>query len=98
MPHRYFNPVSIHLGAGSVAQLPAILGTRRAVLVTFPEARALGLAARLESILGASHAATMLWRESPASVMAGPVRNPSLVATITSRRRAPSALPSISSD
>jgi phosphonate metabolism-associated iron-containing alcohol dehydrogenase len=59
VPHRYFNPVSIHLGAGSVALLPAILGTRRAALVTFPEARALGLAERLESILGASHAATL---------------------------------------
>ena len=52
MPHRYHNPVSIHLGAGSIAQLPRILGARRTVLVTFPEARGLGLVPRLEGILG----------------------------------------------
>ena len=52
MPHRYHNPVSIHLGAGSLAQLPAILGGRRAALVTFPEARGLGLTTRIEALLG----------------------------------------------
>jgi phosphonate metabolism-associated iron-containing alcohol dehydrogenase len=52
VPHRYFNPVSIHLGAGSLAELPGILAGRRAVVVTFPEARALGLVAKVEAILG----------------------------------------------
>ena len=52
MHHRYHNPVSIHLGIGSVESLPAILRGRRAVAVTFPEARGLGLVARLEAILG----------------------------------------------
>jgi phosphonate metabolism-associated iron-containing alcohol dehydrogenase len=54
LPHRYHNPVSIHLGAGSLELLPEILGARRTVVVTFPEARGLGLVPRLEGILGAS--------------------------------------------
>lgn len=59
MPYRYHNPVAIHLGAGSVEQLPAILAGRRAVLVTFPEARGLGLTSRLQAILGGSLAAVV---------------------------------------
>jgi len=53
MIHAYQNPVSIHCGAGSLDQLPALLHGRRVVVVTFPEARALGLVARLEALLGA---------------------------------------------
>jgi phosphonate metabolism-associated iron-containing alcohol dehydrogenase len=49
---RYHNPVAIRFGAGSVADLPAVLAGRRAVVVTFPEAEALGLAARLRALLG----------------------------------------------
>lgn len=52
MPHGYHNPVAIRMGAGSIGDLPAILGTRRAVLVTFPEAAGLGLTARLRTLLG----------------------------------------------
>ena len=54
---RYHNPVAIHFGAGAIAQLPAILGGRRAVLVIFPEAEALGLTARMRSLLGPALAA-----------------------------------------
>ncbi|CAJ95623.1 iron-containing alcohol dehydrogenase PsrA [Cupriavidus necator] len=53
MNHAYHNPVSIHCGAGSLDRLPALLHGRRVVVVTFPEARALGLVARLEALLGA---------------------------------------------
>jgi phosphonate metabolism-associated iron-containing alcohol dehydrogenase len=51
MPHAYHNPVSIHCGRGSLEKLPSILAGRRVVVVTFPEARALGLVARLEGLL-----------------------------------------------
>ena len=54
LPYRYHNPVSIHFGSGSLADLPAILGARRAVVVTFPEAEGLGLLDRLRKTLGAS--------------------------------------------
>lgn len=59
MAYRYHNPVSIHLGPGAVAQLPAILAGRRAALVTFPEARGLGLLGRIESLLGSALVATL---------------------------------------
>jgi phosphonate metabolism-associated iron-containing alcohol dehydrogenase len=49
---RYHNPVAIRFGAGSITELPSILGGRRAVLVIFPEAEGLGLTARLRGILG----------------------------------------------
>jgi phosphonate metabolism-associated iron-containing alcohol dehydrogenase len=52
MPHAFHNPVAIHCGRGSLEQLPSILAGRRVVVVTFPEARALGLVARLEALLG----------------------------------------------
>ncbi|QNK65695.1 iron-containing alcohol dehydrogenase PsrA [Variovorax sp. PAMC26660] len=52
MPHAFHNPVSVHCGRGSLEQLPSILAGRRVVVVTFPEARALGLVARLEALLG----------------------------------------------
>lgn len=51
MPHAYHNPVSIHCGRASLERLPTILAGRRVVVVTFPEARALGLVARLEALL-----------------------------------------------
>jgi phosphonate metabolism-associated iron-containing alcohol dehydrogenase len=49
---RYHNPVAIRFGAGSIEDLPDVLAGRRTVLVTFPEARQLGLVDRLQAILG----------------------------------------------
>ncbi|MGJ7565766.1 iron-containing alcohol dehydrogenase PsrA [Variovorax sp. GB1R11] len=51
MPHAFHNPVAVHCGRGSLAQLPSILAGRRVVVVTFPEARELGLIARLRALL-----------------------------------------------
>lgn len=48
----YFNPVHSVYGAGALSSLPDLLRGRRAAVVTFPEARALGLVARFEAILG----------------------------------------------
>jgi phosphonate metabolism-associated iron-containing alcohol dehydrogenase len=50
--HNYHNPVSVRFGLGAVAELPAVLGGRRTVLVTFPEVEGLGLLSRLRAILG----------------------------------------------
>lgn len=52
MVHAYRNPVSIKFGRGSLERLPALLAGRRAVIVTFPEARSLGLVERLGTLLG----------------------------------------------
>ncbi|WP_028605610.1 iron-containing alcohol dehydrogenase PsrA [Ottowia thiooxydans] len=52
MTHEYFNPVRTVYGAGALSSLPDLMGGRRALLVTFPEARELGLAARIEALLG----------------------------------------------
>ncbi|MBT2746406.1 MULTISPECIES: iron-containing alcohol dehydrogenase PsrA [unclassified Lysobacter] len=52
MIHAYRNPVAIECGRGSLERLPAVLAQRRAVVVTFPEARALGLVSRLQELLG----------------------------------------------
>jgi phosphonate metabolism-associated iron-containing alcohol dehydrogenase len=52
MSHDYFNPVRSVYGPGALSSLPQLLDGRRALLVTFPEARSLGLVARLESLLG----------------------------------------------
>ncbi len=52
MSHEYFNPVRSVYGAGALSSLPGLLAGRRALLVTFPEARALGLVARVEALLG----------------------------------------------
>ena len=49
---RYHNPVAITAGPGSIETLPALLAGRSAVLVTFPEAQALGLVDRLRTLLG----------------------------------------------
>lgn len=54
MSYRYQNPVAIRYGAGSIEELPAILASRRAVLLTFPEAEGLGLVTRVRGILGAA--------------------------------------------
>ncbi|MBB5393408.1 MULTISPECIES: iron-containing alcohol dehydrogenase PsrA [unclassified Herbaspirillum] len=54
----YHNPVSIHAGSGSLAQLPALLAGRHALLVTFPEAAALGLEQSIANLLGAQLAGT----------------------------------------
>lgn len=53
MTANYFNPVQSVYGAGKLLSLPQLLGARKAALVTFPEARQLGLLARIEGILGA---------------------------------------------
>jgi len=53
MSHEYFNPVRSVYGAGALLSLPKLLAGRRALLVTFPEARALGLVQRVEQLLGA---------------------------------------------
>lgn len=52
MTWRYHNPVQVVFGAGSLAQLPALLGGRKATLVTFPEAAEVGLLEQLRSVLG----------------------------------------------
>jgi len=51
---RYHNPVEVHFGTGTLDHLPALVGNRQAVLVTMPEARALGMTARVEALCGAS--------------------------------------------
>ncbi|MEI2415383.1 iron-containing alcohol dehydrogenase PsrA [Orrella sp. JC864] len=48
----YHNPVGIHAGQDSLARLPGILGGRDCVLVTFPEAPALGLVDQVADLLG----------------------------------------------
>lgn len=52
MSHEFFNPVRSVYGAGALSSLPELLGDRRAVMVTFPEARSLGLVTRIERLLG----------------------------------------------
>jgi phosphonate metabolism-associated iron-containing alcohol dehydrogenase len=52
MTHEYFNPVQSVYGAGTLSSLPKLLAGRRALLVTFPEARSLGLVGRVEALLG----------------------------------------------
>jgi phosphonate metabolism-associated iron-containing alcohol dehydrogenase len=49
---RYHNPVDVHFGWNALDGLRALLGDREVVLVTFPEAAATGLEARLAAILG----------------------------------------------
>jgi phosphonate metabolism-associated iron-containing alcohol dehydrogenase len=51
MTTEYFNPVQTVHGAGALSSLPRLLAGRKAVLVTFPEARAVGLLERIERIL-----------------------------------------------
>ncbi|MCC6867365.1 MAG: iron-containing alcohol dehydrogenase [Burkholderiales bacterium] len=54
MTYRYHNPVEIRFGSRTVDEIRAMLGGRRAAMVTFPEARGLGLVDRLRGLLGAS--------------------------------------------
>ncbi|HEV7820562.1 MAG TPA: iron-containing alcohol dehydrogenase, partial [Burkholderiales bacterium] len=51
---RYHNPVDVHFGAGALKELPRVLGGRKAVLVTFPEAAGFGLTKRVQELLGTS--------------------------------------------
>lgn len=51
MTTEYFNPVQTVHGAGALSSLPRLLAGRKAVLVTFPEARAIGLLDRIERLL-----------------------------------------------
>jgi phosphonate metabolism-associated iron-containing alcohol dehydrogenase len=50
---RYRNPVAVTFGWGAIERLPALVGSREAVVVTFPQAAASGLEARVEALLGA---------------------------------------------
>ncbi|MDM0044194.1 iron-containing alcohol dehydrogenase PsrA [Variovorax dokdonensis] len=54
MSHEYLNPVRSVYGAGALSSLPKLLEGRKAAVVTFPEARQLGLVGRLEQLLGGS--------------------------------------------
>jgi len=56
---RYHNPVDVRFGWDALDDLPSLLGDRDVVLVTFPEAVATGLEARLESVLGAKRRETI---------------------------------------
>lgn len=48
----FHNPVELHAGVGSLAQLPQVLAGRRALLITFPEAAALGQQQKVADLLG----------------------------------------------
>lgn len=48
----WHNPVDVRFGDGVLDTLPARLAGRRAVLVTFPEAAAIGLRSRAEALIG----------------------------------------------
>lgn len=50
--HAFHNPVDTRFGAGALGMLDALVGSRRTVLVTFPEAESLGLVARIRGLLG----------------------------------------------
>lgn len=52
MSYEYFNPVHSVYGAGALSRLPELLQGRKALLVTFPEARSLGLVDRIQVLLG----------------------------------------------
>lgn len=49
---KFRNPVDIWAGVGSLDRLTDLVGERRCVLVTFPEARQLGLVDRVSALLG----------------------------------------------
>lgn len=52
MSFQYYNPVASTLGCGVIDRLPEMLKGRNAFLVTFPEARSLGLLDRVTAVLG----------------------------------------------
>jgi len=51
MSGAYYNPVKSYFGIGSLARLPELIGKRKIALVTFPEARSLGLIEKLHALL-----------------------------------------------
>lgn len=51
---KYHNPVQLRFGDGQLRELPALTRGRRVALVTIPEARELGLIARVREMLGAA--------------------------------------------
>ncbi|CAN7284775.1 iron-containing alcohol dehydrogenase PsrA [Caballeronia sp. 15715] len=50
----FLNPVEVHFGLGCIERLPQVLGDRRAVIVTFPEAAQIGLVQRVRALCGDS--------------------------------------------
>jgi phosphonate metabolism-associated iron-containing alcohol dehydrogenase len=52
MSHRFHNPVDTRFGWGSLHELATLTQGQTVALVTFPEARALGLVDRLQALLG----------------------------------------------
>ncbi|AEK61984.1 iron-containing alcohol dehydrogenase PsrA [Collimonas fungivorans] len=52
MTQRFCNPVATHFGPGSLEELPGIVSGAKVAVVTFPEARSLGLLKKLEDLLG----------------------------------------------
>ena len=52
MTARFHNPVDTRFGWGSLQELVSITENQTVALVTFPEARALGLVDRLQALLG----------------------------------------------
>ena len=52
MNPNYHNPVAITFGPGTLARLPEVVGDRKVVLVTFPEAEGFGLTKRIRDLLG----------------------------------------------
>jgi phosphonate metabolism-associated iron-containing alcohol dehydrogenase len=68
MNANYYNPVSITFGAGALTALPGIVAGRKAVVITFPEAEAVGLSKRLKDLLG----------ENLVGIEAGTVPNPDI--------------------
>ncbi|WDY55733.1 iron-containing alcohol dehydrogenase PsrA [Pseudomonas sp. PSKL.D1] len=52
MPTHFHNPVAVHAGSGSFDRLAELTTGQRVALVTFPEARALGLVERVQAMLG----------------------------------------------
>lgn len=51
MTANYHNPVQSVYGAGALSSLPDLLAGRKCAVVTFPEARSIGLLARVEDVL-----------------------------------------------
>jgi hypothetical protein len=49
---RYHNPVDVRFGAGALGHLGTYTAGRKVTVVTFPEARGLGLISRLRAVLG----------------------------------------------
>ncbi len=48
----YHNPVSVHAGINILSRLSAVVANRRALLITFPEAAALGIEQLVTSLIG----------------------------------------------